>query len=138
MTDRREHSVTTAMTADVQVPFKYAIIHGGDPSRRSAVQKARTRSLSLMGLVFETTVMTADGFHLSFTESSYGRNSLEIRLDLGKKIGEVEIFGQVEWYERRATAAGHCFIVGVGFVDLPADSQALLRDYLKQCQLLKR
>lgn len=138
MSDRSSQNVTAAMTAEVQVPFTYTIVHGGDPSRKSAPQKARTRSLNLVGLVFETNVMTAHGFHLSFTESYFGRNSLEITLDLGKKIGQVELFGQVEWYERRSTAAGHCFIVGVSFVDVPADAQSILRDFLKQCQLLSK
>jgi|WetSurMetagenome_2_1015567.scaffolds.fasta_scaffold490294_2 hypothetical protein len=126
------------MTAEVQVPFKFTIIHGGDPSLRSSPQKAMTRSLNLMGLVFECQAMDADGFHLSFTESAYGRNSLEITLDLGKKFGEVELLGQVEWYERRSTAIGFNFIVGVSFVDVQADELTALRDFLQQLQTLKK
>jgi len=122
------------LTAEVQVPFKYTIIHGGTPSRRSAEQKARTRSLNLTGLVFETVEMEQDGLHLSFTDSTYGRNSLEITLDLGKKFRTVELLAQVEWYERRATAMGYAFIVGVGFIDVAADALSVLRDYLQQAR----
>jgi len=76
--------------------------------------------------------MDQSGFHLSFTESSYGRNSLEIILDLGKKFGEIEVLGQVDWYEKRSTPVGDCFIVGVGFVDVQADEISALREFLQQ------
>ncbi|MBI4963888.1 MAG: hypothetical protein HY913_11480 [Desulfomonile tiedjei] len=132
MSDRTKSRPPAVLTAEVQVPFKYAIVHGGSPSRRSAEQKAQTRSLNLMGLVFETSDMEKDGLHLSFADSTYGRNSLEIKLDLGKKFRTVEVVGQVEWYERRSTAMGHAFIVGVGFLDVAADVLSLLRDYLQQ------
>jgi len=134
MSDHGRQRPPAVLAAEVQVPFKYTIIHGGSPSRRSAEQKARTRSLNLVGLVFETTEMEKDELHLSFTDSSYGRNSLEITLDLGKKFKTVELVGQVEWYERRSTAVGHAFIVGVGFIDVAADVLSLLRDYLQQAR----
>ncbi len=138
MSDRPLARAYAIMTAEVQVPFKFTVIHGGDPSLRSSRQKASTRSLNLMGLVFETQAMEADGFHLSFTESAFGRNSLEITLDLGKKFGGVELLGQVEWYERRATAIGYNFIVGVSFIDVQTDELTALRDFLQQAHSLKR
>ena len=129
---------SATLTADVRVPFRYIVVHGGDPSLRSAEQNGTTRSLNLVGLTFETTQMEVDGFHLSFTESTYGRNALEITLDLGKKLGEIEILGQVDYYERRATAVGHAFIVGVSFVDIQADELAALREFLHQFHGLSR
>jgi len=138
MSDRPPQRAYAIMTAEVQLPFKFSVIHGGDPSLRSSRQKGTTRSLNLMGLVFEAQSMEADGFHLSFTESAYGRNSLEITLDLGKKFGEVELLGQVEWYERRATAIGFNFVVGVSFIDVQADELTALRDFLHQINALKR
>jgi hypothetical protein len=125
-------------TAEIQIPFTFTIIHGIDPSRRSNEYKAKTRSLNLMGLVFEAPEMERDGFHLSFTDTTYGRNSLEIVLDLGKRFQSVEVIGQVEWYERRSTTAGHAFIVGVGFIDVPADALQILREYLQQAHVLAR
>jgi hypothetical protein len=131
MTDGAKIQVSAVMTADVQIPFVYTIIHGTDPSRRSPRQSARTRSINLMGLVFETQEMEKEAFHLSFTDSTYGRNSLEIALDLGKRFHKVELLGQVEWYERRSTATGHSFIVGVSFLDVPPDALTVLRDFLQ-------
>lgn len=132
MSNQAKTRPPAVLTAEIQVPFKYTIIHGGTPSRRSSEQKARTRSLNLMGLVFESPEMEKDGLHLSFTDSTYGRNSLEIMLDLGKKFRTIELVGQVEWYERRSTAMGHAFIIGVGFIDVAADVLSVLRDYLQQ------
>jgi len=130
---------TGAVTAaEIQVPFTFTIVHGTDPSRRSNLYKAKTRSLNLTGMVFEATEMERDGFHLSFTDTTYGRNSLEITMDLGKKFQKVEVIGQVEWYERRSTAVGHSFIIGVAFIDLPADSLQILRDYIQQAHLVGR
>jgi hypothetical protein len=85
-----------------------------------------------MGLVFESQEMEKEGLHLSFTDSTYGRNSLEITLDLGKKFRNLELVGQVEWYERRSTAMGHAFIIGVGFIDVAPDVLSVLREYLQQ------
>jgi hypothetical protein len=83
-----------------------------------------------------------DGLHLSFTEQSFGRNFLEVSLELGstgkKKFQPVELIGQVEWYERRSTVAGHAFIVGVGFVDPQADAMIILREFLQTAHLLAR
>jgi hypothetical protein len=120
-----------ATMAEIQLPFKFTVVHGADPSRRSSEQKAVTRSINLQGLIFETPNMEADSYHLSFTESTYGRNSLEISLDLGKRFGTIELAAQVDWYERRATALGHCFSVGVSFLDVPTDVMAILREYLQ-------
>jgi hypothetical protein len=138
MVESPKYHVATVAAAEIQVPFTFTIIHGTDPSRRSNVYKTRTRSLHLMGLVFESQEMEHEGFHLSFTDTTYGRNSMEIVLDLGKKFQKVEVMGQVEWYERRSTAAGHCFIVGVGFIDLPADTLQTLREYIQQAHQLAR
>jgi len=123
---------TPLLTADLQIPFKYTIIHGTDPSRKSAQKKGVTKSLNLQGLIFESSTMEADGFHLSFTETTYGRNSMEIILDLGKRYGAIEVIGQVEWYERRSTLMGTQFIVGVNFIDVPADALTVLREFLQQ------
>ncbi|HMK34737.1 MAG TPA: hypothetical protein VK463_06705 [Desulfomonilaceae bacterium] len=122
----------TTLTAELQIQFKYTIIHGTDPSRKSAEQKAFTKSLNLQGLIFESPRMEADGYHLSFTETTYGRNCLEMKLDLGKRFGTVEVIGQVEWYERRTTLHGISFIVGVNFVDIQADALSVLREFLQQ------
>ena len=124
--------IPTLMTTDVQVPFRYRIVHGHDPSRKSAEQKAHTRSLNLAGLVFESKEVVKDGFHLSFTESSFGRNFLEISLDLGKKFRVIEVMGEVECYELRSSAAGETFIVGITFMDIQADDLAALREFLSQ------
>ena len=127
-----------ATMAEIQIHFKFTVIHGADPGRRSSEQKAVTKSINLMGLIFETPHMEVDGFHLSFTESTYGRNSLEISLDLGKKYGTLELVAQVDWYERRPTALGYAFSVGVSFMDMPTDIMAILREYLQvQRQLSK-
>lgn len=138
MADRSKPFTGAVTTAEIQVPFTFTIIHGTDHSRRSNQYKARTRSLNLMGLVFEAPEMERDGFHLSFTDTTYGRNSLEITLDLGKKFQNIEVMGQVEWYERRSTTAGYSFIIGVGFLDVPADAQQILREYLQQAHLIGR
>lgn len=138
MSEKTSTQPSATMTAEVRIPFRYIVVHGGDPSLRSAEQRGTTRSLNLVGLAFETTTMEVDGFHLSFTESTYGRNSLEITLDLGKKLGEIEILGQVDHYERRATALGHSFIVGVSFIDIQADELAALREFLNQFHGLSR
>jgi hypothetical protein len=82
--------------------------------------------------------MNQGGYHLSFTESTYGRNSLEITLDLGKQLGEIEVLGQVEHYERRSTTTGHSFIVGVSFIDVQADELAALREFLNHIHGLSR
>jgi hypothetical protein len=121
----------STFTAEIQIWFQYRVVHGTDPSKKSSLQKAVTKSLSLQGLAFDSPRVDIDGFHLSFTEASYGRNSLEIKLDLGKRFGEVEVVGQVEWYERRMTAAGPGFSVGVGFTNMTADATAILREYLQ-------
>lgn len=134
----RQNTRPLATTWDIQIPFKYIVIHGTDPSRRSSQQKAVTKSLNLQGLIFESPKMEVEGFHLSFTETTYGRNSLEISLDLGKRFGTIEVMGQVEWYERRTSYGGHAFIVGIGFIDVQADALAVLRDFLQQNRALAR
>lgn len=134
MSDKPRRRIAAHMTADVHVPFRYRIVHGRDPSRKSSEQTARTKSLNLVGLSFETPHIEVEDFHLSFTEASYGRNSLEIVLDLGKRLGEVDLLGQVEWYESRQTQAGQYFIVGVGFIDVQADVMAAMREFLKHAQ----
>jgi hypothetical protein len=121
-----------AIMAEIQIPFKYVIVHGTDPSKKSNQQKAVTKSINLMGLVFETDKMEIEGFHLSFTEVTYGRNSLVIFLDLGKRFGPIEIVGQVDWYEKRVTHLGSSFIVGIGFIDVQADATNVLREFLIQ------
>lgn len=121
-----------SIMAEIQVPFKYVIVHGMDPSKRSGQQKAVTKSMNLMGLIFESQKMDIDSFHLSFTEFAYGRNSLEIVLDLGKRFGPVEVVGQVDWYEKRVTMTGSSFIVGISFIDVQADAVNVLREFLAQ------
>lgn len=122
------------MAAEVQVPFRYTVIHGADPSQRSSVQKSLAKTLTLAGLTFESPDMVVGGFHLSFCDSTFGRNSLEIVLDLGKKFDAVEVLGEVDFYERRSGPTGSSFLVGVVFTDIPADSLAVLRDFLRQSQ----
>jgi hypothetical protein len=117
--------------ADLQVPFKYTIIHGADPARRSPQQKGVTKSLNLQGLIFESPSVEIGGFHISFTETTYGRNSMEILMDLGRRYGTIEAIGQVEWYERRSTVFGTSFIIGVTFIDVQADAMTLLREFLQ-------
>ncbi|MEW6136985.1 MAG: PilZ domain-containing protein [Thermodesulfobacteriota bacterium] len=134
MSDRKDARAYAGSTVDVRVPFRYVIVHGGDSSLRSAEQKANTINMNLTGLTFETDSMDQGGFHLSFTESTFGRNSLEIKLDLGKKLGEIEVLGQVEWYERRHTSIGQNFVVGVSFIDMQADELAVLREFMRQAQ----
>ncbi|MFH1115865.1 MAG: hypothetical protein V1792_18295 [Pseudomonadota bacterium] len=138
MSDKQSPQPSAIMTAEVRVPFRYRIVHGSDHSLKSAEQRGTTRSLNLVGLSFDTSSMDQDGFHLSFTETTFGRNSLEITLDLGKKLGEIEVLGQVDYYERRSTIEGHSFIVGVGFIDVQADELALLREFLHQFHLMGR
>lgn len=134
MSNKKESRAYVGSTVDVRLPFRYTIVHGSDPSLRSVELRATTTSLNLAGLSFETDSMDQAGFHLSFTESTFGRNSLEMKLDLGKKLGEIEVLGQVEWYERRLTPMGHSFIVGVSFIDIQADELAALRELLRQAQ----
>jgi hypothetical protein len=136
MADKSDSLMHSTIAAEVQVPFKYTVIHGEDPSRRSPLYKAVTRSLNLNGLIFETQKMESDGFHLSFTGGTFGRNFIEIALDLGKRFSTVEVLGQVEWYERRSTIIGHAFLVGVSFVDVHVEALAALRDFLQQTQAL--
>lgn len=123
---------TPLLMAELQVPFKYTIIHGADPARKSSQQKAFTKSLNLQGLIFEAPSVEQGGFHISFTETTYGRNSLEISLDLGKRFGIIEAIGQVEWYERRSTVFGTTFIIGVNFIDVQTDAMTVLREFLQQ------
>ena len=134
MADKTDNVMYSTIAAEVQVPFKYTVIHGEDPSRRSPQYKSVTRSLNLNGLIFETQKMEADGFHLSFTSGTFARNFLEIALDLGKRFTNVEVLGQVEFYERRSTIVGHAFLVGVSFVDVSVEALSALRDYLQQSQ----
>jgi hypothetical protein len=119
------------VTADIQLPFSFTVMLGEDPSRRSQPQKAVTRSLSLMGLVFQWPSMEAGGFHLSFTPGSFSQNLLEVTLDLGKKFPPIEVLGQVDWYEKRSTARGHSFLIGVSFIDLQPDALVVLRQFLQ-------
>ncbi len=123
-----------ASIADVQAPFKFVIVHGNDPARKSAAQKAFTKTISLNGLIFDSISMDYDGFHLSFTESSYGRNFLEVTLDLGKRFGPIEFLGQVDWYERRPTPTGYVFSVGLSYVDVQADALAIIREFIQQAK----
>lgn len=136
MNEKRGQSSITG--TDIQIPFKYIIIHGSDMSRRSSEQRAVTKSINLLGLVFEAPEVETEGLHISFTESTYGRNSLEMVLDLGKRFGDIEIVGQVDWYERRPTAIGYSFSVGVSFMDMPAATRTILRDFLQQTKSLAR
>ena len=126
------------MTAEVQVPFTFSVISGADSSIRSSRQKAFTRSLNLVGFVFDTQAMEYDGLHISFTEGSYARNMLEISLDLGKGFADLELLGQVEWYERRSTAVGDTYIAGVSFIDMTADVMGVMREFLQRAQLASR
>jgi hypothetical protein len=119
------------VTADIRVQFSLRVVHGDDPSRRSEPHKAVTRSLSLVGLVFESPSMEVEGFHLSFAPTSFAQNLLEITLDLGKKFQPIEALGQVDWYEKRSTIQGHSFLVGVNFVDLQPDALVILRQFLQ-------
>ncbi len=135
MSDKNLRAST--FTADIQIPFKFTIIHGADPDKKSKPQKAVTKSINLTGLVFESQKMDISGFHLSFTESTYGRNSLELVIDFGKRFGNMEVVGQVDWYERKNTLLGHAFTVGVTFIDVQADALALLRQFLKQNRTLR-
>ncbi len=120
-----------SVTADIRVPFSFTVMLGEDPSRRSQPQKAVTRSLSLMGLVFESPRMDVEGFHLSFTPGSFSQNLLEVTLDLGKKFSPIEVLGQVDWYEKRSTLQGHSFLIGVSFIDLQPDALLVLRQFLQ-------
>ena len=119
-------------TTNAQTPFTFRIVHGADPTRKSEEHKAFTRTLSLGGLIFETPVVELDGLHLSFTEASFGRNFLEIHLDLGRKLESIQLSGQVEWYESRPGVRGNVFIVGVSFVEIQPDALALLRQYIRR------
>lgn len=124
---------------EIQVPFRFSVIDGEDPSRRSQELTAKTRQLSLNGLVFDATQMdVGDGFHLSFADSGRGRNFLEIVIHLGRQFSDIEVLGQVEWYEKRTTARDQSFIVRVDFVDVSADALAMLREFLHQYHRLSR
>jgi hypothetical protein len=138
MTDKTIGRIHTRVTVETQVPFRFRIVHGEDPSRKSAEQKAVTKSLGLAGLVFEASAVELDGFHISFTEASFGRNFMEIDLDLGRKFPGVSVIGQVEWYENRPGPRGAIFIIGVSFVDLQADAAAILRQFIGTVQSLAR
>jgi hypothetical protein len=131
MTDQIRKKKPAIMTADITVPFRYSIIHGLDPGKKSPEQKAVTKALNMVGLIFGVDKMEKDGFHLSFTENSYSRNILEISLDLGAKSRNLELLGQVDWYERRLTSEGNNFMVGVSFVDPPADALEILKEFLR-------
>ncbi|MGB6067101.1 MAG: hypothetical protein WBG50_20020 [Desulfomonilaceae bacterium] len=138
MVEKAKILIHSTIAAETEVRFKYTVIHGENPTRRSPQYKAVTRSLSLSGLIFEAQKMEADGFHLSFSGGTFARNFLEIVLDLGRRFSAVEVLGQVEWYERRPTVAGHAFSVGVGFVDIQVEALTVLRDFLQQTQALAR
>jgi hypothetical protein len=127
-----------AHMAEVQIPFKFTVVHGMESDRRSSQHNAVTKSLNLIGLVFETPTMEVDNFHLSFTESTYGRNSLEVSLDLGKRFGVIELTAQVDWYERRPTAMGYAFTVGISFLDPPIETVDMLREYLQMLRTLAK
>jgi hypothetical protein len=92
----------------------------------------------LKGLIFETPAMVVENFHLSFTESSFKRNSLDISLDLGKRHPKVDLRGQVEWYEKRVSGGVEMFIVSVAFLDPSADDLDTLRQFIQGSRLLKR
>lgn len=131
MTEKTRGKKAAIMTADINVPFKYVIINGLDPSQRSKEQKAATKALNMVGLVFGVDTMEKDGFHLSFTENSYARNMLEISLDLGTKFRTLELMAQVDWYERRLTSDGDNFMVGISFLDPTADAMEVLKEFLR-------
>jgi hypothetical protein len=131
MTDKSSGRITAATTIDTQTPFRFRIVHGADPTRKSEEYKAVTRTLSLGGLIFETPVVERDGLHISFTEASFGRNFLEIFLDLGRKLPSIQVIGQVEWYESRPAIRENVFVVGVTFVEIQPDAVALLRQHLR-------
>lgn len=130
--------IRAATIVEAAVPFKFRVVHGTDPSRKSSEQKAVTKSLSMTALVFEIAGVEVDGMHISFTEETFGRNFLEIRLDLGKKWPAVTLLGQVEWYEARHSRLAHVFAVGVSFVDIQPDATVVLRDYLRALQSMLR
>jgi hypothetical protein len=132
MSDIKSGRSTAVTSVSLPVPFRFRVVHGMESSRKSTEQRAVTRQLSLSGLIFEIPVVEVDGMHISFTEASFGRNFMEITLDLGKKTDPIEILGQVEWYESRYTPRGDIFIVGVSFVDIPADAIALLRGFIRR------
>ena len=134
MADSSGSHPATRMAVEVQVSFRYTIINGADPSQRSTEQKAVAKTLTLAGLTFESPEMVVGGFHLSFADATFGRNTLEIVLDLGKKFDVVEVLGEVDFYERRSGPTGSSFLVGVVFTDIPADALAVLRDFLRQSQ----
>jgi|GEM_PF-1300886 len=124
------NEVSEVTRADVRVPFKFTVIHGDDPARRSDQHSAITRSLSLTGLILDTPKMVWDGFHLSFTEYSFARNSLELVLDLGKHFGTVDCLAQVEWYERQTADV---FSVGVEFSEMHADARNVIKRFIEFC-----
>ncbi len=138
MNERTSSRGAAATTIDTHTPFRFRIVHGADPTRKSEEHKAVTRTLSLGGLIFETPVVERDGLHISFTEASFGRNFLEINLDLGRKLPPIQVVGQVEWYESRPGLRENVFIVGVSFVEMQADAVALLRQYIRMASGFSR
>ncbi len=131
MSDSVSSRPPASFSVEVQIPFTYIIVHGDDPSLRSPLQKAVTKSLHLMGLTFETSRMEIGPLHISFTTSKLGRNLLEIMLDLGTKFPAIEAIGQVDWYEKRSGVRGESFMVNVSFIDLQADAVVVLRQFLQ-------
>jgi hypothetical protein len=134
MVDKVDNLMHSTFAA-VQLPFSNGYSRRGSISAISAIQ-SNTRSLHLSSLILRRKD-EADGFRV-FTGGTFGRNFLEIALDLGKRSNPVEVLGQVEWYERRATVIGHAFSVGVSFVDVAVEALSALRNYLQQTQSLMR
>ncbi|MBI5569723.1 MAG: hypothetical protein HY914_07245 [Desulfomonile tiedjei] len=130
--------IRAATVVEAAVPFRFKVVHGVDPSRKSSEQKAMTKSVSMTGLVFEIGGVEVDGMHISFTEESFGRNFLEIHLEVGRKFEAIRVMGQVEWYEARLSRMAHVFVVGVIFVDIQPDAIVILREYLRSLQGLLR
>jgi hypothetical protein len=131
MTDKVSSRPAGSVSVDVPISFTYVIVHGDDPSLRAPLQKAKTKTLHLMGLTFETPRLEVGPLHISFTTSKLGRNLLEITLDLGKKFPAIEAIGQVDWYEKRSSVRGESFMVNVSFIDLQADAVVVLRQFLQ-------
>ncbi len=131
MSDSTSSRPHASISVEVRIPFTYVVVHGDDPSLRSPLQKAVTKSLHLMGLAFETSKMEVGPLHLSFTTSKLGRNLLEITMDLGTRFPVIEAIGQVDWYEKRSGVRGESFMVNVSFIDLQADAVVVLRQYLQ-------
>ena len=62
MTDKVSSRPAGSVSVDVPIPFTYVIVHGDDPSLRSPMQKATTKSLHLMGLTFADTQARSGAF----------------------------------------------------------------------------